>query len=201
MLKRVMTKPWENLLTAHENTPCLQRRGFLKVAALAAVSGLATTPALARVSARKERRLHFYVPRSGETLSVVYWTPRDGYINSSLREISWALRDCRTDQMMIYDPKVLDQLYVLQLQMDYRKPVHVISGYRSPATNAMLRRTNKRVARRSYHMQGRALDLRMPGRSVAELRRAAVTLKAGGVGYYPRSNFIHIDTGPIRYWS
>ena len=86
------------------------------------------------------------------------------------------------------------------MQLHYRKPMHILSGYRSPATHAMLRRHNRGVAKDSYHLYGKAADIRMPGRSSSEIRRAAMSLQAGGVGYYPRSRFVHVDTGPVRTW-
>jgi uncharacterized protein YcbK (DUF882 family) len=183
------------------NKSLLGRRGFLKLAALS-LGGLAVSSALARVATAQERALFIYNPNTGETIRAVYWTPVDGYLHESLREISWALRDYYTDQMKIYDPRLLDQLYVLQLIMEYNtQPFHVISGYRSPSTNAMLRMRSRAVAKDSFHMYGMATDIRMPGRSTGDLRRAALSLGAGGVGYYPRSNFVHVDSGPIRTWS
>jgi len=182
-------------------TPAWSRRGFLKLAALS-LGGLAVTPALARVATAKDRELFIYNPNTSETIRSVYWTPVDGYLHESLREVSWALRDYYTDQMKIYDPRLLDQLYTLQLIMEYNTvPLHVISGYRSPSTNEMLRRRSRAVAKDSFHMYGMATDIRMPGRGTADLRRAALSLQAGGVGYYRRSNFVHVDTGPIRTWS
>jgi len=95
---------------------------------------------------------------------------------------------------------VLDQLYALQLQMGLWTPVNVISGYRSPTTNGALCERSRGVARNSFHMQAMALDIRLPGGRVSDLYRAARALGAGGVGYYPSSNFVHIDSGPVRYW-
>jgi uncharacterized protein YcbK (DUF882 family) len=99
------------------------------------------------------------------------------------------------------DPQLLDLLYGLSRLLDTNEPFHVLSGYRSPATNARLRRSNRRVAINSLHLVGKAVDIRLPGRQTAVLKRAAVTLQAGGVGYYPRKNVLHVDTGPVRYWS
>ena len=181
-------------------TPALSRRGFLKLAALS-LGSLAVAPALARVATAKDRELFIYNPHTSETIRSIYWTPVDGYLHESLREVSWALRDYYTDQMKIYDPRLLDQLYTLQLIMEYDTvPLHVISGYRSPSTNAMLCRRSRAVAKDSFHMYGMATDIRMPGRGTGDLRRAALSLQAGGVGYYRRSNFVHVDTGPIRTW-
>jgi len=182
-----------------EHTPCLDRRGFLKLAACA-LGAAAASPALGRTMVNRERKLSFYSPRTGETVRAVYWAPRTGYIGESLKEVSWALRDHRNDQYKLFDPKLLDQLYALQRLMDPRQPMHIISGYRSPATNAMLRRRSHRVAKNSYHIRAMATDIRMPGRSTKKLHRAALSLNGGGVGYYPRSDFIHIDTGPVRSW-
>ena len=200
MLKRVAIRPLNSLREEHENEPCLQRRGFLKLAALT-LGGLAVSPALARAATTWERALQIYVPNTGETLRLVYWTPRQGYLHNSIQQLSWALRDYRTDETKNLDPFLLDQLYALQFMTENRQPVHVICGYRSPSTNATLCRTSRGVARNSYHLQAKALDIRMPGRSLADVRRAAMSLQGGGVGYYPWANFIHIDTGPIRYWS
>jgi uncharacterized protein YcbK (DUF882 family) len=182
-----------------EDAPCLRRRGFLKMAALA-VAGLTVSPAFARTMTTKERYVSLFNPKTGEGLRLVYWAPSDGYLRQSIKEISWALRDYHNDRVKAFDPTLMDVLYALQVQLNVREPVHVISGYRSPATNAMLRRRSKRVAKNSLHMAAKAVDIRVPGRSVADVRRAAWSLQAGGVGYYPRSGFVHVDTGEIRRW-
>jgi uncharacterized protein YcbK (DUF882 family) len=195
-----LRKKCQDMLPAHDKSR-LKRRGFLKLVALS-VGSLAMSPALGRVATAKERALFIYNPHTGETIRAVYWTPVDGYLHDSLREISWALRDYYTDQMKIFDPRLLDQLYTLQLLLEYdTQPFHVISGFRSPSTNAMLRLRSRAVAKDSFHLYGMATDIRMPGRSTGELRRAALSLGAGGVGYYPRAGFVHVDTGPIRTWS
>ncbi|HXG28435.1 MAG TPA: DUF882 domain-containing protein [Nevskiales bacterium] len=181
------------------HTPCLKRRGFLKLAACT-LGVFAATPTLAKAAVSKERVLSLYNPNTGETMRLVYWIPGEGYVRESLKELSWTLRDHRNDQVKLFDPHVLDQLFAINLRMDYAKPVHVICGYRSPQTNAMLRRQNRGVAKESYHTKAKALDIRMPGRNVSDLHRAALSLQAGGVGYYPRGNFIHIDTGAVRRW-
>jgi len=199
MLEHSVIQPVDDLREEYEAAPCLNRRGFLKLAAFA-MGGLLVTPAVAKVATAKERSLSFYNLHTGETVRTVYWVPQQGYIRQSITEISRVLRDHRNNLIKAIDPKLLDQMYALQLTLGAKKPIHVISGYRSPATNAMLRKHNKRVAEKSLHMQGKAVDIRIPGCDAADLRRAALSLKAGGVGYYPRSNFIHIDTGPVRSW-
>lgn len=183
-----------------ENPPELNRRGFLKRAALG-LGAMALAPQLLQASIQRERVLSFYNPNTGETVRRVYWTPREGYIRESLKDISWGLRDHHNSQVKAFDVNVLDQLYALQLQLGGYSPVHVISAYRSPATNWALCESRSGVARNSYHMQAMAMDVRLPSGRVADLCRMARSLGAGGVGYYPRANFVHIDSGPIRYWS
>lgn len=176
------------------------RRGFLKLAAGGIGVALAA-PSLLQANTLRERYLLFHNPNTGETVRRVYWTPRDGYVNESISEISWALRDHHNDQVKTFDPNVLDQLYALQLQLGLWKPVYIISGYRSPSTNWMLCERSRGVARNSFHLRAMALDVRLPDGRVSDLYRAARSLGAGGVGYYPRANFVHIDSGPVRYWS
>lgn len=183
-----------------EEPPGLKRRHFLKWA-IAGAGGLLVAPELARAAFLNERYVHFYNPNTSEMIRRVYWTPREGYIRESVNEVSWALRDHHNNQFKQFDYSVLDQLYALQLQLGLNSPVNIISGYRSPTTNWALRESSRRVARNSYHMQAMAMDIRLPGGRISDLYRAARALGAGGVGYYPRSNFIHIDSGPVRYWS
>ena len=110
------------------------------------------------------------------------------------------MRDYRANEIKPIDPVLLDQLYALKLKTGTKSPFHVISGYRTPATNAMLRRRSNGVARRSYHTKGKAIDIRLPGYDTHRLRNAALSLRSGGVGYYRNSNFVHVDTGPVRTW-
>jgi uncharacterized protein YcbK (DUF882 family) len=98
------------------------------------------------------------------------------------------------------DPKLIDQLFVLRQKLDTNQPFQIISGYRSPKSNAMLRSNGRGVARRSLHMTGQAIDIRVSGRSLSQVRLAALSLSAGGVGYYPKSQFVHLDTGRVRRW-
>jgi uncharacterized protein YcbK (DUF882 family) len=110
------------------------------------------------------------------------------------------LRDHRTDEVAEMDPRLLDLLFNLQGKLGASTPFHVISGYRSPRSNAMLVAKGGGVAKKSLHMQGKAIDIRLPGRELADLRKAALGLKAGGVGYYPKSDFVHVDVGRVRHW-
>jgi uncharacterized protein YcbK (DUF882 family) len=178
----------------------MNRRGFLKLAA-GGLGALALGPEILHAATRRERYLSFYNPNTGETIRQAYWTPRDGYIRESIKTISWGLRDHHNNQVKAFDVNVLDQLYALQLQLGTRAPIHVISAYRSSATNSSLYGRSRGVARNSYHIQAMALDVRLPGGRIADLCRVARALGAGGVGYYPRANFVHIDSGPVRYWS
>lgn len=199
MLIRALTKSLEGFTREHESAPCPKRRGLLKLAAVS-MSGLVVPSALAKTATRKERILSFYSPRTGETVRAMYWTPSEGYVPESIRVISWALRDHRTDEVTDYDTRLLDLMYALQLSLDCQQPMHVICGYRSPTTNVMLRKRSKGVAKNSYHMYGMAVDIRTPDRNNGDLYRAALSFQAGGVGYYGRANFVHIDSGPVRSW-
>ena len=149
--------------------------------------------------ARQERLLTFYNTHTGENLTVVY--KRSGeYIPESLEKISYILRDHRSGDIHPIDPKLMDFLYDLQTEVRNHGEVHIISGYRSPVTNKNLRQKSKGVAKGSLHMQGKALDFRLPGTDTAKLRDAARKMKRGGVGYYKKSDFIQIDTGRVRNW-
>ncbi len=144
-----------------DSQPELGRRGFLKLAA-GSLGALALAPALLEAAVRRDRYLLFYNPNTGESVRQVYWTPRDGYIHEAIGELSWGLRDHHNGEVKQFDPNVLDQLYALQVQINPGRPIHVISGYRSPSTNRMLCESNRRVARNSYHIQAMALDIRLP---------------------------------------
>ncbi|WOX04452.1 DUF882 domain-containing protein [Microbulbifer pacificus] len=174
----------------------LSRRRFLAVSAATAAT-VAAGPALAKVGnarALKMRNLH-----TGERLSTAFWADGD-YDSSGLKQFNRLLRDHRANEVTRMDPKLFDIVYKLKEKLNYNGEVEIISGYRSPKTNAKLRAAGRGVARRSYHTRGMALDIRMPGVPLAKLRQAALDLKAGGVGYYPKSNFVHVDTGPVRRW-
>jgi len=145
-------------------------------------------------------RLAFLNTHTGESLDVVY---REGprYLTDALGEIDRVLRDHRSGDVHEIDRALLDQLARLHALLDAgQRPFHVISGYRSPRTNAMLSARSSGVATRSLHLQGRAIDIRMPGVELGTLHRASLSMQAGGVGYYARSDFVHLDTGRVRRW-
>ena len=145
------------------------------------------------------RTLSFRHLHTGETLKTTYWA--DGrHIPGALTEIEHILRDFRTDEARPIDTRLLDLLHRVRRSLDTTEPFHIISGYRSPATNGMLASHGAGVARRSLHMDGMAIDVRLPGRPLRTLHRAAVAQKAGGVGMYPKSDFVHMDVGRVRYW-
>ncbi|HZP85655.1 MAG TPA: DUF882 domain-containing protein [Burkholderiales bacterium] len=150
-------------------------------------------------NASEPRALAFHHLHTGERLSVVYFAEGE-YVSESLERIDWLLRDFRTGDVCTIAPDLLDTLHALQ-RVCGASAFEVICGYRSPQTNAMLRNTGGGgVAEHSLHLQGRAIDVRVNGLDTACLRQAAISLQRGGVGYYPKSNFIHLDTGRVRSW-
>jgi uncharacterized protein YcbK (DUF882 family) len=180
----------------------LGRRGFLMASAVLLTAGVALPRRAFAASApmsSPERKLAFYNTHTGEQLKTVYWA--DGaYQPDSLSEIYRVLRDHRSDEVSPIDTRLLDLLHTLSDKLDTTSQFHVISGYRSPATNAKLAEKSNGVARHSLHMDGLAIDIRLPGRELADVRRAAIALRGGGVGYDPGSNFVHVDVGRVRTW-
>ena len=146
-----------------------------------------------------ERSLSFYQTHTGETLDTCYWKDGD-YSPQALQQINHILRDHRTGDVKDIDKQLLDLLFVLKKKMKTDSEFHIISGYRSPLTNQKLRSKSTGIAKNSLHMVGKAIDIRLPGIPLTKLRDAALDLQAGGVGYYPASKFIHVDTGRIRRW-
>jgi uncharacterized protein YcbK (DUF882 family) len=174
------------------------RRRFLQVAAGAAVTAMAF-PAEAARRLVNPRAVAFHNLHTGERFSDVYWS-NGRYVPDALRHINWVLRDFRNGEVHPIDPRLIDLLALLHHRLHSREPFMVVSGYRSAETNAMLASLSDGVAQNSYHMRGRAIDLRLPAQRLKRVRAAAMSLKAGGVGYYPHSDFVHLDTGPIRHW-
>ncbi|MBF0256104.1 MAG: DUF882 domain-containing protein [Gammaproteobacteria bacterium] len=145
------------------------------------------------------RYLSFHHTHTGEKLKLTYWE-NGKYLRDALAEVNHHLRDHRNNEVTQMDRDLLDQLFVLHKKLDTDKPFHIISGYRSPRTNEMLRRQGRGVAKRSMHMTGKAIDIRVPGHSLSQVRLAALSMHSGGVGYYPSSQFVHLDTGRVRRW-
>lgn len=145
------------------------------------------------------RSVSLYNIHTGEWVRTVYWA--DGhYIREAVRDINWVLRDHYSNEVRAMNAGVLDIMGMLHSSLDTKSPFLVVSGYRTAATNHMLAMHNSGVATHSYHIKGMAIDLRCEHRDLSLLHRAAVGLRAGGVGYYPRSDFVHVDCGPVRYW-
>ena len=169
---------------------------------MASVVCLNPLPAWARFSLvdTPERSLSLLNTHTGERLKqIVYWE-KGTYLPDALQDINYVLRDHRTDDVHTIDPITLDLMAALTRKLDANRPFEIISGYRSPQTNALLRKSSSGVAKNSYHMKGMAVDLRLPGVSLQTLRKAALDQRMGGVGYYPQSNFVHIDSGSVRSW-
>ena len=173
------------------------RRQFLSLSMLAATAVL-VRPSRARAHAG-ERSISFYNEHTGESVKTVFWADGD-YVAEGLREIDWLLRDYRSEEVAPIDPRLIDQLYRLRRQIGVRRPYHVVSGYRSPKTNEILRQSSSGVAKNSYHVRGMAVDIFLPKLDLKALRRVAVELRAGGVGYYPKLGFVHLDSGRVRSW-
>lgn len=180
------------------------RRSFLRHSAKLAIGGLMlpfAPKALANPSGLpKARSLAFSHTHTGERIALTYAID-NLYVPDALTALNHFLRDHYSGTVGHIDPQLFDLLHRLQLELGSREPFQVISGYRCEETNHRLRSTRGGgVARRSLHMDGKAIDIRLPGVLLADVRDAALSLKLGGVGYYPRSQFVHVDTGRVRRW-
>lgn len=168
---------------------------------VAILAGLYTVfVSFALANADTIRRFHFYHVHTEEQVTVVY-KKGETYLTEGLIQINHIMRDHRTGEVYPIDPALLDYLYDLLTAVNNHGEIHIISGYRSPETNETLHNQDKKgVSNKSLHMQGKALDFRLPGTDTKTLRDTAFAMKRGGVGYYPESDFIQIDTGRIRFW-
>jgi uncharacterized protein YcbK (DUF882 family) len=183
----------------------LSRRSVLRTggAAILTVSLARTAvaaPAVVGLRDTGARTLSFNCCNTGESLkATTYWA--DGkYIPGALADINYALRDDRSGEVHPIEPKVLDLIHQIGKRLDTNCHFELYSGYRSPKTNAMLRRSDSGVAAHSLHMEGEAVDITLPGRSLKQLYRASLDMQAGGVGYYPDAEFLHVDVGRVRRW-
>jgi len=192
--------------SAELELPDISRRKFALGAA--AVVGLAALPNEAFASipkfqakplAKPARFLAFDNLHTGETIKVTYWE-KGQYIKGALSEINHILRDHRNNEVKRIDKALLDQLFVLHNKLGSRKAFQVISGYRSPKSNAMMHDRSRGVAKKSMHIEGRAIDIRLQDAALSNVHKAALAMNAGGVGYYPSSQFVHVDTGKVRHW-
>ncbi len=185
-----------------KDEPDNNRRQFLKtgISACALLAlPLATTKSFANVLSPNERSLAFLNLHTGERTQSTYWAEGQ-YIPEALQTIRNVLRDHRSGDLHTMDTELFNLLHLLHSRLGAKQEFHVISAYRSQKTNAMLAGRSDGVAKQSLHTQGKAIDIRLPGHQLTDLRAAALSLKVGGVGYYPKSDFIHIDTGRTRSW-
>lgn len=174
------------------------RRRFLQTC-LGTTAALASPGLWASRHRSPERILSLRNLHTDESLRATFWAEGQ-YLKDELRAVNRVLRDHRSGDVHAMDPNLLDQLYLLQQSVGVGGAFHVISGYRSPASNAKLSSNSGAVAKKSLHMLGKAIDIRLPGCKLDKLHKAALALQAGGVGYYPESGFIHVDTGRVRRW-
>ncbi len=196
----------EETKSGNSAAPSISRRKILGVGLAGALLpwGLPSATAATRLSNGRpivypDRSLSLFNVHTAENEKVTYWS--DGaYLQSGLNQINWIMRDFRTNDVKSIDPRLLNILYLLTLKLESGQPVQLLSGFRSKKTNDMLRKTTEGVARRSFHMAGRAMDIRIPRVETRNIQRAALLLGGGGVGYYPKSNFVHLDSGPVRTW-
>jgi len=175
------------------------RRKLLAMGGVALGAALLPSQAFATLSTPRPRILTLNNLHTGESLKAEFFDGK-GYIQDELARLNHFFRDYRANKMKSIDPKLFDQLYRLQGLLGTNKPVQLVSGYRSLDTNNELRAHSRGVAKKSYHTKGQAMDFHIEGISLSNVRKAALSMRAGGVGYYPRSNFVHIDTGPLRHW-
>lgn len=191
----------DNLSTMQQGGMRMTRRGLLGAFAATTV---AATPLYANAAGFLRgggdvRRIAMFSGRTGESINMIYWVEGQ-YIKEALKEINYFMRDWRVDQSIKMDTRTVDIMAAAHGLMDVREPYMMLSGYRSPQTNAMLRSKSRGVAKNSLHMKGMAVDLRLKTRNVGQIFKAASACRAGGVGKYSGSNFVHMDCGTVRTW-
>jgi uncharacterized protein YcbK (DUF882 family) len=177
----------------------VRRRRLLSLGAAAGLSVIAAPAWAQRFDIWEPRRAALHNLHTGETFSAVYFA-NGSYLPDALAEAQRVMRDWRTGDEHFIDPGLFDALHGVRARLETDRPFQIISGYRSPTTNAMLHARSKGVAQHSQHTLGKAIDVRLEGVELAHLRKAALDVGAGGVGYYPVSNFVHVDTGRVRQW-
>jgi uncharacterized protein YcbK (DUF882 family) len=184
------------------SAPAEAARSIGRRTLLGAATALTATAALgerALAAPRGDRQLALYNPYTDERFDDIYWC--DGsYVPGSLHRVDWLMRDFHQDKVAIIDPKLLDLLHRIALRLGTRRPFHILSGYRTPATNRLLRVEGYAAALHSEHLRAKAADICVEGVRLAHLRRAALSLRAGGVGTYWHYHFVHVDVGPVRRW-
>jgi uncharacterized protein YcbK (DUF882 family) len=167
---------------------------------LLGVLGLPSWAATPIANLGQEYRLRLYHTHTNERIDIVY-RRGDTYLPDAVQQLDQFLRDDSTSAIHAFDPHLFDVLHDMTIAVHQPdSEINIVCGYRSPGSNEFLRRTTSGVAKNSLHMEGEAIDIRMPGVSTLTLRNAAITLHRGGVGFYPKSEFVHVDVGRIRYW-
>ena len=186
---------------AESNRTGLSRRALLGAFAATAITAAPTYSKAAGFlrGGGDIRRIRMYSGRTGERIDMIYWIDGD-YLKDAVKEINHFMRDWRTDQVKPIDLRTIDIMAAAHNLLDVNEPYMLLSGYRSPQTNAMLRARSRGVAKNSLHMKGQAADLRLASRSVHQMAKAAMACRAGGVGRYSRSNFVHLACGEVRSW-
>lgn len=185
----------------HHTGTSLTRRGLIQAFAATALTAAPTYSAAAGFlrGAGDVRRIKMYSGRTGEHLDMIYWI-EGKYITDALKEVNYFMRDWRRDSAAKMDTRTVDIIAATRNLLDTDNAFMLLSGYRTPQTNAMLRARSRGVAKNSLHVKAQAADLRLNGRSVGQIARAASSCSAGGVGRYSGSNFVHVDCGPVRTW-
>jgi uncharacterized protein YcbK (DUF882 family) len=199
IMKKVIIKSEGAIKTEQ---PCIERRSVLRMGLLASIAAFIpnTLEASIRSIMPDERSLSFLNLHSNEYSEIKYH--KNGiYDAEALDEINYLFRDHRNGTVKPIDRKLINLLYTIKTKLGSTEPFHLISGYRSRQSNNQLRQRNRGVAKNSFHVLGQAADIRLPCCSLKKLRHTAFELKLGGVGYYPQSNFVHVDVGQVRYWN
>ena len=178
------------------------RRRFIKMTIFSGLTAFVPLHALAAIPdfTPQDRSLNLYNPVTEETLTTTYWF-NGQYVPEALEKIDYIMRDHRTDEVKSIDLGLINLLHTIKIQIELNEPFHIVSGYRCRKSNELLRKSGRNAARNSYHLKGQAADIRLPDGHLASLLKVATVIKGGGVGYYPRDNFVHVDVGPVRYWS
>lgn len=180
-----------------------QRRELLKIGGAGVIASMLPIVTMNNAHAATESgtwKVAFRHAHTGESFSGVYRVG-DKYLPEAFERINYVLRDFRTKEVFPMDPHIIDILSLIHKKLDATDPYSILSAYRSPKTNAMLGNRSRAVASNSFHMYGQATDIRIHGYGANKIRKVAKSLKAGGVGYYPRSGFVHVDTGAVRNWT
>ncbi|MEJ2097384.1 MAG: DUF882 domain-containing protein [Deltaproteobacteria bacterium] len=185
-----------------QNTDQMYRRLFLKTLLFSGITACLPniSSALADNADNDERTLNLYHPKTKECLTSTYWEKGD-YVKDALVDIDYIMRDQHSDKIKQIDTKLLDLLFRIQTEIAIAEPLHIMSGYRTPETNEYLRKQGVKISNNSFHEKGKAVDIRLPSIKTSLLRRTAYRQKNGGVGFYPNQRFVHVDVGPIRYWT